>query len=110
MNSALYAITYSGSASFGGGAIFIGNGKIVGIDVGNMRYHGNYTIEGMRLKAKATMSAPTGGTLVTGQQLPAGTKLQLTADWPIDFANGAQQTIMVEGRPVQVVFEKLDEV
>jgi hypothetical protein len=56
------------------------------------------------------MKAPTGATLVTGQQLTAGSELKLTTDWPLDFANGQEHPLLVEGRPVQVTFEKIDDI
>lgn len=110
MDAALYLMTFSGKADFGGGAIFIGNGKILGVDVGNLRYKGSYTEQAGRIKIAVTMSAPTGGQLVTGAQLPAGSQLQLSGDWPVDFDNGQPQQVMVSGQPVQVIFEKIDNI
>jgi hypothetical protein len=103
-------MTYAGKADVGGGAVYIGSGKVSGIDVANIRYHGTYTEEGGRLKLSATLSAPTGATLVTGDQLPAGTKLQLSADWPSDFRDGQQLQIAVAGKLVTVSFEKIDDI
>ena len=108
--SALYAMNYVGQTGTGGGAVYVGNGKIVGIDVGNLRYNGNYTEHGGRLKGTITLSAPTGGTLVTGAQLPAGSKLSLTLDWPTNFSDGKPQPIAIEGRPVHVTFEKIGDI
>jgi hypothetical protein len=110
MKPALYAMTYAGSDDVGGGAIFIGNGKVSGIDAGNVRYHGTYIEEGGRLKLNAVLSTPTGATLVTGDEIPAGTKLQLTADWPADFKEGQHLQILVAGKPVTVSFEKIDDI
>jgi hypothetical protein len=53
---------------------------------------------------------PTGATLVTGDQVPPGTKLQLTADWPADFKDGQHHEIIVAGKPVTVSFEKIDNI
>lgn len=110
MKPALYAMTYAGKADVGGGAIFIGNGKVSGIDTGNIRYRGTYSEEGGRLKLNAMLSTPTGATLVTGDQLPPGTKLQLIADWPANFEDGEQLQITVGGKPVTVSFEKIDDI
>lgn|GEM_PF-5269682 len=110
MKPALYAMTYAGADDVGGGAIFIGNGKVSGIDAGNVRYHGTYTEQGGRLKLNAVLSTPTGATLVTGDRLPGGTKLHLTADWPADFKEGQHLEIMVAGKPVTVSFEKIDDI
>ncbi len=109
--SALYAMRYLGQSGVGMGTLYIGKGVIVGVDVTNGRYSGTYTEEGGRMKATGTLSAPPGGaTLVTGDQLPAGQSVPLTADWPANFADGSAQEIMVMGRPVQVTFEKIGDV
>lgn len=109
--SALYAMRYLGQSGIGLGAIYIGKGKIVGVDVANGRYSGSYKEEGGRVKATAQLSAPPGGAiLVTGAQLPAGQSIPLTADWPANFADGNAQTIMVMGQPVQVTFEKIGDI
>lgn len=34
--SALYAMNFVGMGGTGGGAVYVGNGKIVGIDAGNL--------------------------------------------------------------------------
>ncbi len=108
--SALYMMQYVGVAGGGAGAIYIGKGKILGMDIAGGRYAGSYTEQGGRLKGNATLSMPQGGQLVTGQQVPPGTKIPLTTDWPADFANGRPQTVMVAGRSVQVAFEKIGDI
>ena len=72
MGSALYTMKYSGHTGRGGGVVYVGNGKIVGIDGGNFRYHGSYAEQGGRLKGILGLTAPTPGELVTGVQLSAG--------------------------------------
>jgi hypothetical protein len=101
---------YIGQTGAGAGAIYIGKNKIVGVDVANGRYDGTYTETNGRIKGTATMWLPNGGALVTGQQLPAGAKLQLSVDWPTNFANGQPQQISVNGRAVSVMFEKIGDV
>jgi len=109
--SALYAMRYAGQADVGAGVLFIGKGVIVGADIGNLRYKGTYVESGGRIKGTAAMSAPPqGGRLVTGVAMSAGSTIQVTVDWPSDFANGQAQQIMVAGRPVQVTFEKIGDV
>src|SRR3977135_3435522 len=108
--SALYAMNYVGMTGTGGGAVYVGKGKIVGIDVGNLRYNGTYTEQGGRLKGTVALFAPTGGTLVTGAQLPAGSRLSLTLDWPANFSDGKPQALTVQGSPVHVVLEKIGDV
>jgi hypothetical protein len=110
MQPALYLMKFVGVADFGGGILFIGNGKIVGMDIANLRFKGTYSENNGRFVSSVTMKAPTGATLVTGQELPAGASLKLTTDWPMDFANGQQHPLLVEGLPVQVTFEKIDDI
>ena len=109
--SALYAMRYLGQSGVGMGAIYIGRGVIIGVDVANGRYSGTYTEEGGRLKGNARLSAPPGGAiLVTGAQLPEGQAIPLQVDWPANFADGSAQTISVQGMPVQVTFEKIGDI
>jgi hypothetical protein len=108
--SALYAMRFAGVADTGSGAIYIGKGKIVGIDVGNLRYSGRYIEEGGRLNGTVELYAPTGGLLVTGVQVPAGSRWNVTFDWPANFSDGKPQPIMINGRPVQVVLEKIGDI
>jgi hypothetical protein len=110
MSRALYAMNYVGQTGTGGGAVYVGDGKIVGVDVGNLRYHGSYTEQSGRLKGTVALTAPTGGTLVIGAQLPSGSQIALTIDWPAHFDDGKPQPIMIEGRPVHVIFEKVGDI
>lgn len=108
--SALYAMNYVGATGTGGGAVYVGNGKIVGFDAGNLRYSGTYIENGGRLRGTVDLHAPTGITLVTGVQLPAGSRCSVTLDWPSSFADGSPQELAIQGSPVHVVFEKIEDV
>jgi hypothetical protein len=108
--SALYIMRYIGGTGAGFGAIYIGKGTIVCVDVQNGRYHGTYIEQGDRVRPTVTLSLPQGGVLVTGSQVPPGTRITMTADWPANFADGQAQQIMVQGSPVQVTFEKIGDV
>ena len=109
--SALYVMRYVGESSTGAGALHIGKGVVVGVDTGNIRYRGTYTQSAGRLRADVAMTAAAGGsTLVTGAPLAVGQSLQITADWPEDFANGTTQQISVGGRQVSVMFEKVGDI
>lgn len=105
--AALYEMHYLGQTGVGGGAIYVGNGQIAGVDVGGGRYHGTYTESGGRIRGTATLTSAVDMPLVTGQQVPAGTQIPLTVDWPSNFADGNAQAINVAGRPVQVTFQKI---
>lgn len=109
--SALYVMRYMGESSVGAGALYIGKSVILGVDTGDIRYNGTYTENAGRLRLQVTMTASANGsTLVTGDTLSAGQSLQIAADWPEDFANGAAQQILVGGRQVQVTFEKIGDI
>jgi hypothetical protein len=108
--SALYAIWFSSVEDVSMGALYIGKGKIVGIDAGNIRYYGTYGERGRRIKVTGTLSAPERAMLVTGRKLAAGQSLQFTADWPSNFANGKPQRMTVAGSAVSVTFEKIGDV
>lgn len=109
--SALYTMNYVGQAGAGFGAMYIGKGVIVGVGVQNARYSGTYIEEGGRIRASVTLTAPPGGApLVTGVALGPGQSVELSADWPENFADGSPQTVTVMGRPVQVVFQKVGDV
>ena len=109
--SALYVMRYVGREGLGIGAVYIGRGKIVGIDAANGRYQGTYTENGGRMKGLVSLSAPPGGVmLVTGAQLPVGQKITILFDWPDTFANGQTQYINVGGNQVEVSMEKVGDV
>lgn len=108
--SALYAMQYLGQSGVGIGAVYIGKNMIVGADAGGGRYSGTYTEANDRLQAEITLSMPNGGILVTGMQVPSGTEIPIRADWPLDFANGQAQQVLVAGTPVNVAFEKIGDI
>ncbi len=108
--SALYIMRYIGATGLGFGTIYVGKGTIVGADAGGGRYHGTYTESGGRINITAILSMPDGGILVTGDQIPAGTDIPVSADWPENFADGTAQPITVAGGEVQVTFEKIGDI
>lgn len=57
-----------------------------------------------------TLTMVADGRLVNGEPAPKGTKLPLTAIWPVNFANGQPQPIQVGGRTVNVTFEKVGDI
>jgi hypothetical protein len=75
--SALYAIHYQGGAAVGFGAVYIGRGKIVGVDINNVRINGTYVKQGGRMKPNVILTAKNDAVLVTGDQMPAGTTIPL---------------------------------
>lgn len=108
--SAFYTMNYLGGTGIGAGALYIGKGTIVGADVAGGRYQGTYREEGGRILADITLSMPQGGVLVTGQQIPAGARIPLKANWPSAFANGDAMAIAVPGGTVSVTLQKVGDV
>jgi hypothetical protein len=108
--SALYTMQYQGQVGSGGGAVYIGKGIVLGVDVTGARYNGSYTTTPAgRLQGTVTLTS-SGATLVTGQQVPAGTQIPITLDLPANFANGQFQQVLVSGGPVQVRFDKIGDI
>lgn len=105
--AALYAVQYAGQTGVGVGAMYVGNGIIAGFDIYGGSYSGTYVESGGRLRGNVALSVPAGGALVTGQQVPAGTSIQILADWPADLGSGSALPLNVGGRPVQVIFRKI---
>ena len=85
--SALYQMRYQGVAGNGHGAMSIGKGVVVGIDISGARYHGTYTLSGTTLNGTATLTSA-GGALVTGQDVPAGGTVPITFSLPAGFDDG----------------------
>lgn len=108
--SALYVVRYLGQSGTGFGVIYIGKGKVVGTDITNGRFEGGYTEGGGRMKANIKMHVPAGTVPITGQQISQPTTIPLLADWPVAFADGTPQSIMIAGRPVSVTFEKIGDI
>lgn len=104
-----YAIRFVGHLGMGLGGICLHKGRIIGIDSNDARYHGSFKESRGRIKGTFTLTIPDGGTLITGLRLPAGMPLEVTLDWPSDFAGGVPQSVLVGENPVAVVLEKIGE-
>lgn len=107
---ALYKMVYAGREDAGAGVLYIGKGVVIGIDIGDVRYKGTYVVNESLIQVKINMTANSDGTLVTGSTFPRGTSIPITADLPNDFSNGSIQKILIAGQPVNVAFEKLDDI
>lgn len=108
--SALYEMQYQGVTGTGHGAIYVGKGIIVGVDVTGARYHGTYTTGANgALNGSVTLTSA-GGALVTGQAIPAGTQVPIILAVPSSFANGSYHQVMVGGQPVHVAFNKIGDI
>jgi len=108
--AALYSVQYAGKTGVGVGAMYFGDGIIAGFDMYGGRYKGKYTESGGRIKGTVALSMPDGGELVTGQQVPAGTSINIQADWPADLGNGRALHLTVSGQAVAVTFNKMQDI
>ena len=89
----------------------IGNGRVIGVDIGRLRYKGSYTVEEERVKVEASLTATrTTSWLVTGATVHAGQSVHVTADWPMNFGSGELLQVMVGGRSVSVRLEKVGDI
>lgn len=109
--SALYKMVFAGAASAGGGALYIGKNKIVGIDATDARYNGTYTTNPNGTINGSVVLTSAGGVLVTGQPMPVGSQLTISfSNMPADMGHGTPQQVTVGGRPVTVIFTKIDDI
>jgi hypothetical protein len=107
--SALYQIRYQGVAGKGHGAMYLGKGVIVGIDLAGSRYHGTYTFEGPNITGTATLTSA-GGALVTGENVPAGGSVPIAFNLPTSLDDGQYHQVVVGGKPIRVSFNKIGDI
>ena len=91
--SALYQMRYQGVAGNGHGAMYIGKGVVVGIDISGARFNGTYTLSGTTIDGTATLTSA-GGALVTGQDVPAGGTVPITFSLPAGFDDGQYHQVV----------------
>jgi hypothetical protein len=107
--SALYRVQYQSANGFGDAVVYIGKGKILGMDITASHYDGSYAEQNGHLQGTATFTS-TGVTLVTGQAIPAGEKAPITFNWPRNLAYGQPLQAMVGGHPVSLKLTKIEDV
>lgn len=106
---ALYKMVYAGQTGQGGGVIYIGADGVTGMDIGEGVYSGSVAITD-RARGRVNLRYPQGGSLVTGQQVPAGATIPIDIDVPADFGNGMPVTVSIAGRQVNVRFTKISDI
>ena len=89
-------------------ALYFKNGAIVGIDSGGVRYDGTYTDHADGgIDGSIILSVPPGTQLASGNRTDHPMQIALQLDLPSDFSNGEPHIMMLQGLPVQTIFEKL---
>ena len=108
---ALYQIAYRGGTypGEGVGALYIGAGQVLGIDVTGARFRGSYVERDGHLIGQFIMTSA-GGTLVTGAPFPLGEEVVVSFDLQPGFDSGDIVVIRVGDRSVQVVFDKIGDI
>src|SRR5260370_21172527 len=97
--SALYQMRYQGVAGNGHGAMYVGNGVFVGIDISGARYNGTYTLSGTTINGTATLTSA-GGALVTGANFPPGGTGPLTLTLPAALHDRPYHHVIAPGTRV----------
>jgi len=93
--SAFYIMRVTGEGNITAGAAYIGKGVMIGVDIGEVVFDGQYTDSAGRMVGEVVMTRP------------KSESVTLKFDWPSSFADGLEQAMTVEGKPVRVRFEKL---
>lgn len=89
-------------------ALYFKHGMIIGIDSGGIQYSGTYAgrADG-GMEGSIILVVPAGTRLASGNRTDHSTQIALPLDLPADFANGKPHILMLQGQPVQTIFEKL---
>jgi hypothetical protein len=110
MVDGFYAIYYTGLAGSGFGILVFVNGIISGVDLGGIRYDGEYTLPENTEMVEGTlkMSVPAGAILVTGG-VPSTEPctLEFPLSLPSGLGDGQPVELKLPTGPVNVVFRKL---
>lgn len=108
MAAGLYQVMYEGAFERGGAVLYIGNGIIAGMDVGEIFYDGTYKTEADEtLAGNMALTATTNGALVTGNTILAGQSVSVPFVLPSSFANGQPFQFNIAGRAISATFRKL---
>jgi hypothetical protein len=111
-SKALYNAYLTGVAGQSIGLFYIGDGLLIGIDVGTMQYEGSYTtLEDGSMQGTVEYVLPAGVPLITGA--PAGTaptRITVSLNLPANFDDGRVVTIETPLGPVNAKFEKVKDI
>src|SRR5689334_9190485 len=107
MSAGLYLVRYKGFGT-GSAVIYVGHGRIVGMDGGGLRYNGKYSeAPDGRLAGMVALTTLDRATLITGRTITRDTPVHIGIDLPADFAMGGWFPLVVAEMRVLATFEKL---
>jgi hypothetical protein len=111
MNPALYIAYFTGSGGSSVALYYIGDGKILGVDVGAMKYDGTYRIEADgSLEVTISYLIPKSALLVTGQSNSQEQRISSQYKLPAEFWNGQIVRIETPLGALNARFEKLKDI
>ena len=111
MAKQLYAAYFTGATGVSVGLFLIGDGLIVGVDVGGLKYDGTLTVAldgSYRGVVKYTLSP--GQRLITGAVAETPQEFAIRLELPRDFAQGAVARIDTPTGPINARFEFLRDI
>lgn len=112
MAKRIYTAFFTGSAGTSVGVFLIGDGVIVGADIGGLVYDGQLVeaADGA-LQGLVQFRVPAGGQLITGLKTEVEQKITTEVRLPVDFGDGKQVVrIDTPTGPVNAKFEFVREV
>ncbi|MFZ0951525.1 MAG: hypothetical protein WAN17_04620 [Candidatus Sulfotelmatobacter sp.] len=107
-----YAVYITGAAQQGLALIVLRNGKVVGVDVGGVKYDGTYGDgdEGNGFKVRLKVLIPPNAILVQGVNSgPQGDASEIEFHLPVDFLSQPFIRVNAKHGPVNAKFIKLRE-
>jgi hypothetical protein len=111
MAKQLYAAYFTGAAGVNMGLFLIGDGLIVGVDLGGLKYDGTLVMapDGSLHGAVSFVLSP-GQRLITGAAAQGTEEFAISVELPPNFASGAIVKIDTPAGPVNARFEYLRDI
>jgi hypothetical protein len=111
MTKQLYAAYFTGSAGVSMGLFLIGDGLIVGADIGGLKYDGSLAMaaDGSLHGVVSFILSP-GQRLITGAAAQSAEDFAIAVELPPDFSSGAIVELNTPAGPVNARFEFLRDI
>lgn len=109
--SALYVLRLAGRPGCCVGAVYLGRGVVVGVDVAGIRYSGTCERSPQGIRFSVIADAPASGAiLTTGRFFPPGETAVISGLIPDDFETGASFDVQLLGASIAVALDKIGDV